>query len=152
MYISCTSFNGAKEGYVFKMDHLGLGYYLEDGYLSQEVESSGLGLKDSEFEKKNSILAGKHAEGDTDPKVSQGGLGNVALDSTLMREVSRNDSQIGEQETALNSDAVGSAQANSGNDDTSKAAETIAAKNVNSIEESTGREKNEKMRSRRCFS
>ena len=94
------------------MDHLGLGYYLEDGYLSQEVESSGLGLKDSEVEKKNSILAVKHAEGiDTDPKVSQGGLGNVALDSTLMREVPRNDSQIGEQKTALNSDTVGSAQA-----------------------------------------
>eukprot|EP00944_MAST-04C_sp_MAST-4C-sp1_P013456 g13456.t1 len=149
MYISCTSFNGAKEGYVFKMDHLGLGYYLEDGYLSQEVESSGLGLKDSEVEKKNSILAVKHAEGiDTDPKVSQGGLGNVALESTLMRDVPRNDSQIGEQKPALNSDAVGSPQADSGNDDTSKAGETIAAKNVNSIEESTGREKNEKSRDR----
>ena len=72
MYRLRTSFNGAKEGYIFKMDRLGLGYYLEDGYLSQEVESSGLGFTDSEVKKKNST--GKHAEGiDKDLKVSQVG-------------------------------------------------------------------------------
>ena len=37
---------------IFKMDRLGLGYYLEDGYLSQEVESSGLGFTDSEVKRR----------------------------------------------------------------------------------------------------
>ena len=68
----------------------------------------------------------------------------MALDSMIVRKVPRNDSQIAEQKTALNSDAVGLAEDGSGNDDAYNSTESVAAKKINKIQESTEREKNEK--------
>ena len=76
----------------------------------------------------------------------------MALDSMIVRKVPRNDSQIVEQKTALNSDAVGLAEDGSGNDDASNSTESVAAKNQQNSRINREREKRKKCRSRRCFS
>ena len=143
-YIRCTSFIGAKEGYVFKMDHLGLGYYLEDSQLNQNVESSTLGISNSEVEKQSSIVAGKHVEGaPEDSKASQESLDNTAPDSMLTSEAPHDDPQTDAQNLTRNNYAIESTEASSDNDEYN-ATKAVAAKNANRIEDATEEETNKK--------